>query len=59
MKKMTKETNMDSRRESKNKQNYSEEHISARKLGRMYEADYSMICQWILEYIDKGEAAFK
>lgn len=36
---------------------YSEEHLSARELGRIYNADHSMICRWIREYTAKGEAA--
>ena len=38
---------------------YSEEHLSARELGRIYNADHSMICRWIREYTAKGEAAFE
>ena len=38
---------------------YSEEHLSARELGRTYNADHSMICRWIREYTTKGEAAFE
>ena len=38
---------------------YSEEHLSARELGRIYDADYSMICRWIREYTAKGEVAFE
>ena len=38
---------------------YSEENISARELGRIYNADHSMICRWIREYTAKGEAAFE
>ncbi len=38
---------------------YSEEHLSARDLGRIYDADHSMICRWIREYTAKGEAAFE
>jgi transposase-like protein len=38
---------------------YLEEHLSARELGRIYNADHSMICRWIREYTAKGEAAFE
>ena len=38
---------------------YSEEHLSARELGRIYNADHSMICRWIREYTAKGDAAFE
>ena len=38
---------------------YSEEDLSARELGRIYNADHSMICRWIREYTAKGEAAFE
>ena len=38
---------------------YTEEHLSARELGRIYNADYSMICRWIREFTNKGEAAFE
>lgn len=38
---------------------YTEEHLSARELGRIYDADYSMICRWIREYTVKGEAALE
>lgn len=38
---------------------YSEEHISARELGRIYDADHSMICRWIREYTAKGEDALE
>jgi transposase-like protein len=38
---------------------YSEEHLSARELGRIYNADHSMICRWIREFTVKGEAAFE
>ncbi|MBE6706251.1 MAG: transposase [Ruminococcaceae bacterium] len=38
---------------------YSEEHLSARELGKIYNADHSMICRWIREYAVKGEVAFE
>ena len=38
---------------------YTEEHLSARELGRIYNADHSMICKWIREFTIKGEAAFE
>ena len=38
---------------------YSTEHISAKELGRIYEADYSMICRWIREYAAEGDKAFE
>ena len=38
---------------------YTEEHLSARVLGRIYNADHSMICRWIREYTTKGDAAFE
>jgi len=38
---------------------YSEEHLSARELGRIYDADHSMICRWIREYTAKGESALE
>ena len=38
---------------------YTEEHLSARELGRIYNADHSMICRWIREYTAKGEAALE
>ena len=38
---------------------YAEEHLSARELGRIYNADHSMICRWIREYTAKGEATFE
>ena len=37
---------------------YSEEHLSARELGEIYDADHSMICRLIREYTAKGEEAF-
>ena len=38
---------------------YSEEHLSARELGRIYNADHSIICRWIRKYTAKGEASFE
>ena len=38
---------------------YTDEHISARELGKIYNADHSMICRWIRKYTSKGEAAFE
>ncbi len=38
---------------------YREEHLSARELGRIYDADHSMICRWIREYTSKGESALE
>ena len=38
---------------------YTNEHLSARELGRIYDADHSMICRWIREYTAKGESALE
>lgn len=35
-----------------------DEHISVRTLEREYNADRSMICRWVKEYIAEGESAF-
>lgn len=35
-----------------------DEHISLRTLEKEYQADRSMICRWVKEYIDQGEKAF-
>ena len=38
---------------------YTDEHISSRELGKIYNADHSMICRWIRKYTATGEAAFE
>ena len=35
-----------------------DEHISVRTLEKEYDADRSMICRWVKEYISEGESAF-
>ena len=35
-----------------------DDHISVRTLEREYNADRSMICRWVKEYIAEGETAF-
>ena len=35
-----------------------DDHISVRTLEREYDADRSMICRWVKEYIAEGESAF-
>lgn len=35
-----------------------DEHISLRTLEKEYQADRSMICRWVKEYIAQGEKAF-
>ena len=36
-----------------------EEHVSLRALGKEYEADHSMICRWVKEYIAQGESGLE
>lgn len=35
-----------------------DKHVSVRTLEREYNADRSMICRWVKEYIAEGESAF-
>lgn len=37
---------------------HKQEHISVRALEKMYQADWSMICRWVKNYIAEGEASF-
>lgn len=34
------------------------EHISVKQLGKIYNADFSMIARWVRQYSKQGEAAF-
>ena len=35
-----------------------DDHVSVVRLGKEYDADKSMICRWVKEYIAEGESAF-
>ena len=47
---------MDTRTEIVHK--HLDDHISVRTLEKEYNADRSMICRWVKEYIAEGESAF-
>ena len=35
-----------------------DDHVSVVRLGKEYDADKSMICRWVKEYVAEGESAF-